>query len=346
MKNHESNRIDRRKLLNIVYLIFFAGLSVFALYYCFKKVKFDEFMEQLKSANYYLVALSALTGFIATIIRAFRWNIMLQPLGYGQSVFDTYNSLMIGYLTNLAVPRMGELLRCTTLNKTSRIPINSSFGTVVTERIFDFVCLMFVSLLTFLLNMNIFSRFINEKVLPEWRPVIEKVSSSVSVISIATVVAVVAGLCFGLRYLLRKIRAEKIKNIIQGLIVGMKSIFQMKKMTQFMCYTAGIWLCYWFSGFLILKSLPFTAHLGAVDGLFLLILGTLAWVVPAPGGFGTFHFIVALGLTMYNIPQEQGLGVATLSHESQLLLMILFGLLSALSLSLTKIKLKNRNYEK
>lgn len=63
-----------------------------------------------------------------------------------------------------------------------------------------------------------------------------------------------------------------------------------------------------------------------IDALFLSLVGSLGWIVPVPGGFGAFHFIVSLALsTIYGIPFEMGIIFATLSHESQAVTMLLFG---------------------
>ncbi len=73
-------------------------------------------------------------------------------------------------------------------------------------------------------------------------------------------------------------------------------------------------------------ALPELDGLNAVDALFLMVAGSLGWLVPVPGGFGAFHFIVSLALsTIYGIPFESGIIFATLSHESQAVTMVLCG---------------------
>ena len=51
--------------------------------------------------------------------------------------------------------------------------------------------------------------------------------------------------------------------------------------------------------------------------------------MPVPGGFGAFHYIVALALsTVYSLPFDLGIIFATISHESQSLMMAVTGLAS------------------
>ncbi len=49
---------------------------------------------------------------------------------------------MVGYLANQAVPRLGEVLRCSTLTRYEKIPLDKLIGTVILERIVDALCLL------------------------------------------------------------------------------------------------------------------------------------------------------------------------------------------------------------
>jgi uncharacterized protein (TIRG00374 family) len=322
----------------MVYFLFFFALALFALYYCFREVKFGDLVGVLKQANYFYVGISVITGILVIFVRALRWNILIDTLDAKPSLRDTYNAIMVGYIANLAVPRLGEIIRCATLNRTNRIPVNALFGTVVTERIIDLLCLMLLAAAVFFLKMDLFSRFVAENVLQQWKPIEENMSATTVAVAALAVLALIAALYFLGKRMWKKPFAQKIKKSLAGLFDGLISIFKMKNRIRFIVYTVIIWICYLLGCVLILESLPSTAGLTVADGLFLLVLGTMGWVVPTPGGFGTFHWIVATGLTMYGIPFEEGLGIATLSHESQLPAMILLGFIALISVSITKFK--------
>ncbi|MDR1581693.1 MAG: flippase-like domain-containing protein [Prevotellaceae bacterium] len=310
-------------------------LGALAVWYCFKNIEFDKFVTQLKSADYFYIGLSMAFSFIAFIIRALRWNIMINTLGYKPTVCNTYNAVVIGYIANLAVPRIGEIARCAALHKTNRIPVNSLFGTVVTERIIDIVSLFAIMFLVFFIKMDFFSRFMYERIIAPWKPVFENLSfASTLLIAIAIIILIIAAYII-LKRLLKRPSMHKFRILLTGLADGLKSVFRMKKKFHFIGYTVVIWLCYWLGGYLIIKALPSTAALTAADGLLLTVLGSLGWVVPVPGGFGTFHTLIAWGLMMYGISFEEGIVFATLSHETQLLLMVFFGIIALISVSLT-----------
>jgi uncharacterized protein (TIRG00374 family) len=323
--------------VNIVYFLVFMILGALAVWYCIKSINdFDEFIMHLKSVNYFYIGLSLVFGFIAFIIRALRWNILINTLGHKPSVYDTYNAVVTGYIANLAIPRIGEFTRCATLYKTNKIPVNSLFGTVVTERIIDMLSLFVITFLVFFIRMDLFSTFVSERIIAPWKPMLENLSIvSVTVIAVAVIIiATVAYIAF--KRLLKRPSMHKFKTVLTGLIDGLKSVFKMRKKFHFIGYTVAIWACYLLNTYLIMIALPATSMLTAADGLLLLVLGSLGWIVPVPGGFGTFHTLVAWGLMLYGISFDTGLMFATISHETQLLLMVFFGLIALVSVSLTK----------
>jgi len=79
-----------------------------------------------------------------------------------------------------------------------------------------------------------------------------------------------------------------------------------------------------------------------MDALFLMVVGSLGWVVPVQGGFGAYHFIVSMTLVpIYGVTQSTGLIFATISHESQVVQMIICGIISLISVAVYKKKIKN-----
>ena len=86
---------------------------------------------------------------------------------------------------------------------------------------------------------------------------------------------------------------------------------------------------YFLMSYTSLRAVPMLDGLSLADAMFLMLAGSLGWLVPVPGGFGAFHYIVALALsTVYSLPFELGIIFATISHESQSLMMAVTGLAS------------------
>jgi hypothetical protein len=101
----------------------------------------------------------------------------------------------------------------------------------------------------------------------------------------------------------------------------------MERKWLFFAYTALIWIMYWFMAASTMWAAPFLDHLDMIDALFLSLVGGLGFAVPVPGGIGAFHFIISLALMgVYDVPMETGIVYATLSHTSQAVTQIIFGL--------------------
>ena len=82
---------------------------------------------------------------ISHIIRAIRWRVMLIPMNYNPKTINLILSVFISYISNLAIPRSGEVLRATIVNKYEKIPFSKGFSTIVIERFIDLIILLILS---------------------------------------------------------------------------------------------------------------------------------------------------------------------------------------------------------
>ena len=98
-------------------------------------------------------------GFIAIVSRGLRWVILLQNLSFSVSKLNSIYAVAIGYFTNIAIPRAGEITRCTSLNQTEDVPVDKLFGTIILERAIDFIILISLVLLVLILNSSFFWNF-------------------------------------------------------------------------------------------------------------------------------------------------------------------------------------------
>jgi uncharacterized protein (TIRG00374 family) len=328
---------------SLKYMVFLA-LSAWLLYISFKEVKWSELVEGMHTANYWWVGASMLTGWLAIVARAWRWRTIIEPLGYRPSIKNTYDAVMLTYLANFAVPRLGEVARCGALRKTEKIPFESLLGTVVLERVFDVLCLLMVTLLVVGLRMDTFGTFLHEKV---WQPLVEQNAGTAGLSWLAILSGLFAAaviLLFIFRKKLLQFRVvQKINKLLKGLLNGLRTGFRLKKKNQFFAGTLVIWIFYFLQSYTIMCAMPDTASLGVADALFLMVVGALGWVAPVPGGLGAYHFLLALALlTMYAIPWELGVVFATISHETQAVMMLVFGFISLTAILLVGKKKRNQ----
>lgn len=69
-------------------------------------------------------------------------------------------SLMFAYLANLGIPRSGEVLRAVSISTYEDVNFQESFGTIVTERVIDFIMLLSIVGLTVVLQTDVILSFL------------------------------------------------------------------------------------------------------------------------------------------------------------------------------------------
>jgi hypothetical protein len=325
-------------ILKYLFLLF---ISVALLLFAFKGQDFEKLIADLKTADYTWVVISSIACLIAHLLRAFRWQMLINTLGYAPvSVKNSFSAVMIGYLANLALPRMGEITRCGVINKTSRIPVNKLIGTVVAERLTDVLMLFIVIVLAISLQFDLIYPFLDLHVFSALN------SNLLNWKNIGVLILLMAVAMIIYRYLKSKANFKirsKIQELISGFSNGLRSVFSHNNQGVYIMYSILIWAFYYLSTYLCLFSLGATSHLGLSSALSVLVFGSLGMIVPVQGGIGAFHFMVAEGLTLYAVNKSDGLAFATILHSSQTLVILIIGGISLISLLLSPKKISNES---
>lgn len=304
----------------------------------FRGMDIKKIFQNILHANIFWVIISALLSTIAFVVRAHRWNILIEPLGFSPRLKNTTNAVLIGYLANLGLPRLGEISRCGALNRSDNIPINKLLGTVIVERIVDVLSLIICILITSAIEYKRLGNFFVENI---FSPLNKKVNTLISspLLMLLLIIVILAFIVF-LFYFRRKKEAGTdtiISRIIKGFADGLKTISILKRPVAFIFHSILIWFLYYLGVYVALFAFPFTHDLGAGASLFLLVAGGIGMSAPVQGGIGAYHLLVSQGLILYGLSKEEGLTFATMLHSLQILLIILFGTI-ALILLLTGSK--------
>lgn len=310
------------------FVLFLIGL--WAVYLVFNGQNYDEIFSYIKNANYYCLTLSALLVLLAHWVRALRWQMLIQALGKPVALKHTFYAVMVGYLANLAFPRLGEVSRCGVLKKKVDLDFTLLFGTVITERLIDLLSLLLVVMLTIALQFKLIYSFLNQ-LLGAAKFSISSIGLSLISILILTLIS------YGL---LKKYQQSsfiiKVRSFLKGLYTGLGSILILKNRWLFVFYTFLIWALYILSVYVAFWALPNTALLGIGAAFTVIVLGSLGMIAPVQGGIGAFHFMVSKALQFYQINKATGITLATLMHSSQTLIIILIGFLSLFLILKTK----------
>ena len=159
---------------------------------------------------------------------------------------------------------------------------------------------------------------------------------------------IIAGLLYLVWALKSKIKTipfyQKIRDFIDGLVSGIKTIVTMRQKWLFIFYTGLIWLHYIVMVYLPFKMLYETSSLTFLDGATVMALGSLGIVAPVPGGIGAYHYITKVILTeLYAVEANAAMSYATIAHAGQTLLNLLIGALSYFAIGFAARKQKPLN---
>ncbi len=336
----------KKKLLNFFKVGFFLGLGIFLIWLFLHNLTPDERREILDSftgANYWWIVASIFLAVLSHVSRTIRWKMLLETMDYKPSFKNSFLAVMIGYFANLALPRLGEVTRCGILAKYEKIPIQKSFGTVVTERAVDLLSLFVAFLITFILHLDKLSIFRKTKIYHKAISRYESIDNPTwfYVISFLILVAIIISLYFIGKKVSHTNFYKKIKGIVQGFYEGIKSLVKIKRPFWFILHSIFIWLMYLGMTWLVFFSLPETSHLGIDVALAVMVFGSVGIII-IQGGIGIYPWIVAEILALFAISQTIGYAMGWLLWTGQTVMVILAGIVSLILLPV----LNRDNYEK
>ena len=312
-----------------------AAIALLFLWFSFRDVEWTDFIDGLKGCRWGYVLISMAAGAFAFWLRALRWRQLLQPIDDSISRTTTFNAINIGNISNFVFPRIGEFVRCGVITRRSRpadpqkpeyrkASYDKVLGTVVLERGWELLVMLLMLLVVITAGYKRFGAFFIERI---WEPMAHRFDQNVWLLLVLVVIVLAAGTYFLLKYRRTNVLCAKIWGVFEGVWQGFASCMKMERKWLFFAYTALIWMTYWFMAAMTVNAAPFLDGLDLVDALFLSLVGGLGFAVPVPGGIGAFHFIISLALSvMYGVPMELGVVYATMSHTSQAITQIVFGL--------------------
>ncbi len=316
--------------------VLFLSLAALLMWLSFRGIDFGQLWSVLKKANYWWILPAVVFSLLSFLIRARRWSLLIEPLGYNPGLTHTYHAVATGYFANMIFPRLGEVAKCAALSRKENIPFDKLVGTMLIERTIDILTVLVILGATLVAGTTATGSFLSENV---FMPAEEKISSSLGSATIVTVIAILLIVtAIVMFFMLREklsVRPvfKKMYSFSDGLFSGLKTIGKLKRKWEFMLHTLLLWVAYFFMSYFPLLCLESTSHLGVGATMFILVIGSFGMAAPVQSGLGAYHWIVSRGmLVAYAIPLEEGLAYATLEHESQMILIAIAGAISLYAL--------------
>lgn len=293
-----------------------------------EKDKID-IIKSLKEANYIWVVLAMLVGVFAHLSRAARWKMLFAPLGLTPKFSTTFYAVMIGYLGNLALPRLGEILRCGILKRYEKIPFTQSFGTVIAERIIDVIVMLILFSISIWMEYKRMYSYISENIFNPLKLKLNLLVENKTTFFLLMGIVFIGVLLF---FVLRKkifqnTIVKKIRKVLLSFLEGIKSVTKVKDPLLFIFHSFFIWAMYFLSVYLCVFTFSDTRTMTIGDCLVIMAFGSLG-VIATPGGIGAYQWIVLQIMLSWGFTVAAGVAFGWVVWLSQTVLILFLGFLS------------------
>jgi uncharacterized protein (TIRG00374 family) len=307
------------------------GLGLALTWLAFSGQDLGSIWERIATAQWGWVVLSLVLTLLGHLSRARRWQLLISGAGYHAGLLACFVALMTGYLSNLGIPRIGELGRCASLTRLSKTPLLALGGTVVAERVVDVLTLGLLTTITFVAA--------GERVLGFWANEIAVPLQSIWGWKLAAALAVglillgvLAWLVLGRRDHDQQTVWSRIRVWAGELWAGMWSATKMPRKGAFLLHTLIIWVCYYSAPLCTLLALGVGGDDAFSLAFYAFVFGSLARTLPLPAGsMGAYHYLISQLFLALGYTYLEGISVATLNHAVQTAFYLLVGVLGMIA---------------
>jgi hypothetical protein len=315
----------RSRLRAAVVLLLTVGLLAFFL----RGVNLGEVWEKTREADARLLVLAVGVTLMTYVLRAFRWQYLLAPIGSAR--FSTaFPATVMGFAASFLLPgRPGEVLRPYLLAKWEHLPATACFATVILERLLD--------LLTVLLLFGVFVLLVDPASLSGDPAVYAKVKMG----GLLAAAASIAGLlvffflaghpeqlgAWALR--IERVLPAKLARVVASLVEsfaqGLAVMRRPAHLLGSLLLSLPLWLSIALGIFVTSRAFHMTfGYLGSFLVMTLLVVGV---AVPTPGQVGGFHTAYKIAvMTFFGATESTAVGAAIVLHAVSFVPVTLLGL--------------------
>ncbi len=305
-----------REFKNFLRLIIGFAIAGLFLYVSFSGLNWGDFLRVFLSVNYIYIILMLLFILLSNFLRAWRWKYLLKPVKEDTSLIHFIEATMIGYFANNVFPRSGEVLKAYTLSNDEKISKASALASVFLERIIDLLFSIFF------FGVAIFQ---NRKIFDKHYPWLGEVVHTVSIVILIILFLIVCALIWKSEFLkvlekfialFSRSFADKFVKTTASFISGFEVLKHRRVYWQIFILSFSIYACYILAAYFPLFAFKIDrSKINLFTALVLFVVSTLGFILPTPGGIGSYHsFITGALVGLYNVKHEVALGYAVLTH--------------------------------
>lgn len=324
----------KKTVFTILQYLLFLGLGIFLVWWSIHKMddkNWEECKAALRTARYslFIPVFFILIG--SHFSRALRWRILMAPLGYRPKILNTFFAVMVGYLANLAIPRLGEVLKCTILAKYEKVPADKLVGTILVERVIDLLSLLIVFIIAIATQLDIIGVYAGKTLRKNF------LSGGVELVlvKLLAVIAMLVLAYFFLKFIFKTYKhlgfIKKLNNLFNGVGAGLASIRKLEKKKAFLIHSVLIWVGYAAGTYLAFFVIEATEHLPFAAVFPVLAFASIGMII-TPGGIGTYQLFIMEVMLLYGIDKGPGYANGILQWLAQFVIVLLVGFISLVAL--------------
>ena len=296
-------------------------IGVVLVYLSIRGIHFQDVADGFKTIRYGYVIAVLMILLVMQALRSWRWGVILSPMEKVDQL-SLFSVTSVGFLAIIALPaRIGELARPYLIANKSQIGMTAAVGTILVERVFDCLTVLFIFLVALFLTP-----------LPPWLVKSGIVFFLITLIIFSIMIFMIikreASLT-ALNSLFRKLPEKYIRTInhlFHQFIDGFKIITDIRLLFHVALLSVVIWLVDVVAIYCTFLAFGFT--LPVVAAFVVMIILMIGITIPtAPGFVGNWHFSCIVGLSLYDIPKTDAFAFAVIFHIIFIGIVIILGLM-------------------
>ncbi|MBC7946659.1 MAG: flippase-like domain-containing protein [Chitinophagaceae bacterium] len=319
-----------KRLRTILQYTFFFSLGFLFVWLSIKDIGMKERSQirfALQNARYYLAIPVFMILLLSHYTRALRWRLLIESLGYKPGRANTFFAVMIGYLVNQAVIRLGEVLKCTILARYEKVPAEKLVGTIILERLVDALTLLTIFAITIIIQPGLYQKFVDTVINDPNKSDSEKISGTVLLL----IMVGIAALAIALWMIIKKKNFRDLLTLFKLIVFrvweGVSAIRHLKRKTLFIFYTILLWGLYLLAGYIGFFALRETSDYGIKEAFTVLSAGSIGMTI-TPGGIGGYAFFLEKTMMIYGLNRGVASAFGWLLWLSNTAVIVVGGLLS------------------
>ena len=309
----------------IVVALTFGLLALFL-----RNVSLGDVWTAIAHGRVWLLVLALGATLMTYVLRSLRWQYILQPIGPTHFA-NAFRATVIGFAASFLLPaRAGEVIRPYLLARREGLSATATFATVILERLFDLVTVLFF----FAVFLLVFDPGL-AGVSPSVFQMVKKGGLAAAATAAAALAAcfllagrpaAVAGLSTRVEHLLPPGIAHRLAHLIERFAEGLAVVRQPRRLVVILAWSIPLWgsiaAGIWLTSQAFRIDVPFP---GSFLIMAILVVGV---AVPTPGAVGGFHAAYRIGVTsFYRAAADHAVAAGLVLHAISFVPVTLLGIL-------------------